>query len=337
MPCSHSTTVQQVGVTGLMLLLWIGGCQRHTLQSLSVPQLIRALDQQRNLQTCDGLLAKRADIATRLGELGDQQAIDPLIQVLRSADEDVLSSGASGCQPGQHNTYPAAIKALGNFGPQAQRAEPRLLELLRAPETVDLTPTILRTLLQLESAHTLPTLISVYAQVTGSTEYQRDYLTTLVSFEGALKEQAATLVPVLQTVDMHGLDGQEKGYLLTALLYAGAVPNQEVFDRLLSDPKVLDTVHTRAFIGAGDAVLPLMLTALENFDRKFPGSELSQVRAWCGPQTLEGVKNRLRSKIFSILIALCTPASIAIVENYKRAHDIEALCETLSGNCSVAS
>ena len=109
--------------------LFADGCRTKNLAQMSTEQLIAALVTERNIQTCDGHIGCREMIARTLGQRGDIKAIQPLIDVLNSKDEDRLSSGASGCGPATGGTYRAAVDALAKFGPAARAAIPRLQDL----------------------------------------------------------------------------------------------------------------------------------------------------------------------------------------------------------------
>ncbi|MBF0386220.1 MAG: hypothetical protein HQL20_00025 [Candidatus Omnitrophica bacterium] len=110
-------------------------CRNKNLAQMSTDQLIAALVTERNIQTCDGHIGCRAMIARALGQRRDVKAIQPLIDVLNSQDEDRLSSGASGCGPVSGVTYQSAVDALAQFGPAARAAVPRLQELKKSNPT----------------------------------------------------------------------------------------------------------------------------------------------------------------------------------------------------------
>lgn len=320
-------------LAGISCAIALMGCASSIQKAPSVEQLLGELREQRNIQTCDGKQLIRSEIAQQLGERGDPRAIDPLIAILSSPDREVLSSGASGCQPGSKSTYPAAIEALGKFGPQANAATPRLIEMLGDPETSHLTPVILQALQTLEPVDAVSKIGPAFAAVAHSTPYQRAYLKTLLSFEEDLRLQSQMLSPILQTVDIQQLSGAERGHLLAAFLYSGVSAKEETWDVLLSDAEAIQAVPLQAFAKTEIDILPRVLGVLNNFDQAFSEAELKRLKAWCGPRTQEGLKNSLRSKLFSILNALCTPESLAAVEDYKRKHGITDLCESTSGQC----
>ena len=99
----------------------------------AVPALIEALNTYRNVDSGDGIIPVRSQIALSLGRIGEPSAIKPLIAVLGSEDEVSLSSSAS--VPAGYNlvkgaSHGAVAEALGMFGAQAKEALPVLNELL---------------------------------------------------------------------------------------------------------------------------------------------------------------------------------------------------------------
>ncbi|MGK7877687.1 MAG: HEAT repeat domain-containing protein [Xenococcaceae cyanobacterium] len=313
----------------------MSGCKDQNNQDHNnVAQLLDDLHEKRNVQTCDGVKPIRSRIAKRLGSLGDPRAIDPLINILSSPDEAVLSRGASGCQAGSKHTYRDALIALSQFGSQAKRAAPRLIEMLLAPDTARFTPTILRTLLEVEPVDSLSMIVPVFVKISGSTPYQVDYLRTLASFGADLQPYSVKLSSALQDIDASSLNGFGKGYLLSILLNSRASElNQEQVNILLWDTEALMSVDVRAFRNTDKKILHRVLSLLEDFEEKFPESEINKVKSWCGPKTSTGAKNSLRGRIFTILLSICTPESLAAVEDYKRKHKITIKCGASSRKC----
>lgn len=220
------------------VLLFASSCQKSIAQQ-DTARLITRLEEERNIQTCDGTNAVRADIAEALGDRGDPRAIEPLISVLNSPDEDVLSRGASGCEPGSQKTYHPAIEALGKFGPQAQDATPRLVEMLQDPETSFLTHVILEALVEIEGEKALSLIVPVYSEVAASTEYTPSYLNTFTSFEEQLSDYGDVLIPAFQRIDIDTLNEFGKADLAALLIAYDVSHDQEPLKTLLDNPDVL--------------------------------------------------------------------------------------------------
>lgn len=99
----------------------------------AVPALIEALNKYHNVDSGDGIIPVRSEIALALGQIGDPVAIKPLIAILTSEDSVTLSASASvpaGYKLLQGTSYGAVAKALGMFGPQAKEALPALNALM---------------------------------------------------------------------------------------------------------------------------------------------------------------------------------------------------------------
>ena len=314
----------------------ITGLFTHSSES-RVNHLIRELEEKRNIQTCDGSINVRGEIAEKLGELKDPRSIDTLITILSSPDQDILSSGASGCQPGSKGTYAAAIKALEQFGPEAKQATPRLRNMLLEPDNSRFTSNILSALEKIESDNVLKILLPVYIQIADSTSYHHLYLKAFQSFKNDLQGKKEILAPSLEEITVSSLNNSAKGALLAVLLYSQAYQvNQEQFTQLLSDMKALQWVDARAFANADPMVLRQILTVLDGFDQRFPPSVLAELKATCGPTTIEGSKNYLMGKLFSILIAICTPESLAAIAAYKQEHNITLNCSSSANSCQAS-
>lgn len=100
----------------------------------AVPVLIQALRNYRNVETGDGILPVRSSIAEALGAIGDESAIQPLMEVLSSADPVSISSSASlqpTYKPVEKTSHAAVVEALGMFGPKAKRAVPLIVPVLK--------------------------------------------------------------------------------------------------------------------------------------------------------------------------------------------------------------
>jgi len=99
----------------------------------AVGALIKALEQYRNLDSGDGILPLRSEVALALGRIGDNPAIKPLTLALTSEDKLKLSSSAlvpEGYELANGTAYGAIAEALGMFGPQAKDALPALEKLM---------------------------------------------------------------------------------------------------------------------------------------------------------------------------------------------------------------
>ncbi len=99
----------------------------------AVPVLIEALDKYHNIDSGDGIIPVRSEIAFALGRIGDTRAIEPLLNVLNSDDQAVLSESASvppSYKLKSGTSYEAVIEAVGMFGSKAKQALPILNNLL---------------------------------------------------------------------------------------------------------------------------------------------------------------------------------------------------------------
>lgn len=99
----------------------------------AVPALIEALNKFRNVDSGDGIIPVRSEIALALGRIGNPSAIKALITVLGSDDSATLSESASvyaGYKLAKGTSYGAVAEALGMFGSQAKEALPELNNLL---------------------------------------------------------------------------------------------------------------------------------------------------------------------------------------------------------------
>lgn len=312
-------------LTGFVLVaFW--GCGDSTVR------LIKQLKTKRNIDTGDGTVPVRYHIAEQLGNTGDARAIVPLLDVLNSPDEYVHYDlfGKSKSLNGK-GTYPAAIDALGKFGPRASLAVPRLKELLEDKNMAYLTPVILKALIKIEP---LDALIPIFVKNANSSGRVSDYLREYKFYAFALRSYAKMLVPVLRKMDIPSLEGPVKGQLLSFWLYCGvSKEDMALIVTLLGDAQALRWVDVSAFKN-GEELVPQILALLKSFNEVFPESVLVNYGSTCGPHNIQGIKNSLRGKLFSILIEICTPESLAAVENFKRENGISIVCEQSSGRCS---
>ena len=95
----------------------------------AVPSLIEALNKYHNVDSGDGIIPVRSEIALALGRIGDPAAIKPLIEILVSEDPVTLSATASvpaGYKLVQRTSHGAVAEALSMFGPLAKEALPVL-------------------------------------------------------------------------------------------------------------------------------------------------------------------------------------------------------------------
>lgn len=100
----------------------------------AVPALIEALALYHNVDSGDGILIVRSEIALALGQIGDSSAIKPLISILTSDDPVTLSSSAS--VPSSYKliektSHGAVAEALGMFGPEAKEAAIYIARILK--------------------------------------------------------------------------------------------------------------------------------------------------------------------------------------------------------------
>lgn len=100
----------------------------------SVPDLIEALNKYHNVDSGDGIIPVRSEIALALGRIGEPSAIRPLIDILFSDDLVMLSESASvsrGYELIGKTSYGAVLDALGMFGVQAREAVVYINPLLK--------------------------------------------------------------------------------------------------------------------------------------------------------------------------------------------------------------
>ncbi len=305
----------------VLLLYFIVG--ENPADSNDVELLITQLASERNIQKCEGMIYTRADIAEKLGELGDERAIDPLIDVLQSPDENILSYGASGCEAGGKTTYYNAIDALGKFGVKAKGAIPRLTSMLIEPENSEFTQKILSVLPLITPEHALDIIVSSYSKVAGSTAHNGLYLKKLASFGAQLEKHDDLLVQAVKKINIASLDASDGADLLPIILYAKIEKSYDQFiDSALAKPEVLRRVSEDAFYHANDEMFYKVKHLLENFEKVFPESvfmlSADKNKAYCGGRTIEGERTYVKSQIISILLAMCTPQSFEFVQSYKQ-------------------
>jgi len=100
----------------------------------AVPDLIEELVHGFNdIDTGDGILTYRSTIAIALGKIGDERAIEPLIEKLKINEVANRASSALGGKPVGGIGQEAVIEALLMFGPKAQPALPHLIALKENP------------------------------------------------------------------------------------------------------------------------------------------------------------------------------------------------------------
>jgi HEAT repeat protein len=120
--------------------------ERNKESKTIVPALIEALKQNLDYDTCDGVIPIRSNIALALAEIGDDRAIEPLIQILKAEnlsmpldsyafDQGAVRASVSGTKRGlscgniYKLGYTNTINALGSFGSKAKDALPTLIAL----------------------------------------------------------------------------------------------------------------------------------------------------------------------------------------------------------------
>ena len=94
----------------------------------AVPALLEALKNEPNdIDTGDGVLPYRSEIAIALGKIGDTRAIAPLTEKLKVHEKATLGAGYSGGTSPYQPTgvgHAAIVEALGMFGDKAKSAAP---------------------------------------------------------------------------------------------------------------------------------------------------------------------------------------------------------------------
>lgn len=89
--------------------LWAATCIRYNKDVSAVPALVKALSENADLQTCDGVIGIRTAIVVALGSLGDKSAIEPLKQYINSSPYQKLSPSGAGCIAKPESLDPAQI------------------------------------------------------------------------------------------------------------------------------------------------------------------------------------------------------------------------------------
>lgn len=89
--------------------LWAASCLRYNKDVSAVPALVKALSENADLQTCDGVIGIRTAIVVALGSLGDKSAIEPLKQYINSSPFQKLSPSGRGCIAEPESLDPAQI------------------------------------------------------------------------------------------------------------------------------------------------------------------------------------------------------------------------------------
>ena len=307
----------------LITELVLFGCQEKLHsdihQSNDVSSLIKQLDEVRNINTCDGIIKNRADIATKLGKIGDIRAITPLLKVLYSHDSSVLSSGASGCTPGSKATYRAAIRALSKFGPQAVRALPRLQEMLTLPATQQFTPSLLESLMIIAPEKSLETILLAYKKNHSITDFHSNYLSTLLHYKEELTLHRDTIVELVSQLELKNKKAREKGAILSIMLYSKIETLQSApFRLLISDAEALTFLEISALGKLSEAIQQEIRTTLLNFDEVFSGQQLKKVTVWCGSRdrrrSSSSIERQTNSVSFKKLLTKKSISSLLITE-----------------------
>ena len=94
--------------------IWAIQCLSKFKSPLAVKAMIDVLSSKNDVETCDGVRPVRTLAVEYLGNSDDRSAIEPLRKLLASNPMEVLSAGASGCQPRPENldNIRAALKKL---------------------------------------------------------------------------------------------------------------------------------------------------------------------------------------------------------------------------------
>ena len=101
--------------------------------------------------------------------------------------------------------------------------------------------------------------------------------------------------------------------------------------QLLTDPAVVAWVNPRSAAFGKEAVVPLVIQILDNFDMYFSEASLAEYRSWCGSKTTEGKKNAIRRNLLQFLVTACTHDSFAAYEAYRLISDPR--CVPLAQGC----
>lgn len=318
----------------IIYLVLITACSNDNLDSLIVQ-----LRETRNVDTCDGVIDRRADIVRKISKTMNPKAIVPLIEALHSKDEAVFRWGnvCSGHESETSGlTYPSIIKALSNFGPLAQDAIPRLTELLEDFGNRLLTRReILSALEKIAPDKALEIEISVFLKNPNSTHrghwaYDRPYVSHLLSYEEEICLFDDKLSPIF--IKEGAISNVNKA---TYFIYCSNDARDLKFtSELLMDPKVLNGVYSRSFKGSGNKFLPIVSIILKSFDELFLDSDIPRNSACGGPLTsIEANRNFLRGRLFAILTAICTPESMRVHDLYKKVYKLKYTCGGAPDDC----
>lgn len=94
--------------------VWAAQCLGEMKDPAAVDELIWALTNKADVQTCDGVLGVRSESVRALQKLNDRRALAPLKALAAASPRQVLSSGASGCstQPESLDLIEGAIRGF---------------------------------------------------------------------------------------------------------------------------------------------------------------------------------------------------------------------------------
>ncbi len=168
----------------------------------AVPALIDALKKYHNVDSGDGFITVRSEIALALGKIGDTSAIKPLSDILASNDPAVLSESASvrsDYKLTERTSHAAVAEALGMFGSLSKEGVKYIIPLLKYPSGSDYAggkyyiqcaqKSAAKALGQIKSKEAFPALIDAL----DDRNCRIDSLNALGSFGADAKE----IVPVL--------------------------------------------------------------------------------------------------------------------------------------------
>ena len=319
----------------IIYLVFITACSNDNLDSF-----IEQLRETRNVDTCDGVIGKRADIVRKISKTMNPKAIVPLIEALNSKDEAVFRWG-NACRGHENGTsgvtYRSIVIALSNFGPLAQGAIPRLSELLEDPGTEYLSRReILTALEKIAPDKAIEIAVSVFLKNPNSNHRgqlwanNRAYVNHLLSYKEKICLFDDELSPIF--VKEGAISNVNKA---TYFIYCSNDASDLKFaSKLFMDPEVLAGVDWRSFKGSGNKFLPIVSNILKSFDEIFLDSDIPRNSACGGPLTsIEANRNALRGRLFAILTAICTPEAMRVHDLYKKVYKLKYTCGGAPDDC----
>jgi hypothetical protein len=116
--------------------MWAAEClgQMGEESAPAIPALIEAVrDGPNNYDTGDGVIPTRDKIVQALGSVGDERALQPLLEALDNPRPVDTGPGAVGYASEEPQGEAAALEALGLLGPLAQGAVEKIIPFLSRP------------------------------------------------------------------------------------------------------------------------------------------------------------------------------------------------------------